>query len=363
MGDLRGLDIVLQRFDLLIIGLILLTSFLFSALIIPRLSHIAERIGLIDTPTGRKIHKRPKPLVGGLGMIMSLSLTSLLFFPLSNMRGFYSGLIILTIIGFLDDHKEVNHYWKFFAQAIAAACIILLNNNVLLSFGDLFSTGEIKLGIFAIPITIFCTIGVINSINMIDGLDGLAGGISLIAFVSFAVLSYLNNQVELMALSLALSGVVMGFLLYNWPPSKLFMGDAGSLSLGFSLAFLSIAITQGKGSVIPPVVPLLILAVPVIDAVIVMAERVFRGESPFCADKTHIHHRLIDSGIDKKKTLYIILGIAFLLNIIAVTGTILKIHDYLLFMIFGAYFLISLSVRLQRKNWLEKRRHICGIRE
>lgn len=289
------------KFDPLRGLLIFFVSLLFSALIMPRLLHIAERIGLIDQPDERKIHKKPKPLVGGIGMIMALSLTSLLFFQLSHMRGFFSGLIILTIIGFLDDFKEISHYWRFLAQAVAVALIILLSNTVLYSFGDLISTGDISLGIFAIPLTFFCAIGVINSINMIDGLDGLAGGLSHISFISFAILSYVNHQFDLMYLSLSLIGVVSGFLFYNWPPSKLFMGDAGSLSLGFSLAFLSIAITQTKDSKVPPVAPLLILAVHIVDTVIVMTQRIIKGNSPFVADKTHIHHRLITASNSKKR--------------------------------------------------------------
>lgn len=335
-----------MKFDPLRGLLIFFASLLFSALIMPRLLRIAEWIGLIDQPDERKIHKRPKPLVGGIGMIMALSLTSLLFFPLSHMRGFFSGLIILTIIGFLDDFKEISHNWRFLAQAVAVALIISLSNTVLYSFGDLISTGDISLGIFAIPLTFFCAIGVINSINMIDGLDGLAGGFSLISFISFAILSYLNHQFDLMYLSLSLIGVVSGFLFYNWPPSKLFMGDAGSLSLGFSLAFLSIAITQTKDSNVPPVAPLLILAVPIVDTVIVMTQRIIKGNSPFVADKTHIHHRLITASKSKKKALYIILTISFLLNLIAVGGTILRIPEYYLFMVFVLYFLATLSVRL-----------------
>lgn len=325
-------------------AIVFLMSFFFSSLIIPRLLHIANKIGLIDQPCERKIHARPKPLVGGLGMIMALSLTSLLFLPLTHMRGFFSGLIILTIIGFLDDYREISHYMKFIAQAIAVASIILFSNTVLLSFGDLFSTGNIDLGILAIPLTFFCVIGVINSLNMIDGLDGLAGGLSLIAFLSFAVLSYLNNHADLMALSLGLSGVVLGFLIYNWPPSKLFMGDAESLPIGFSLAFLSIAVTQGKGSNVPPVAPLLILGVPVVDTVIVMTKRILKGRSPFYADKTHIHHRLIASGKGKKMTLYIILAISLILSLLAVGGTILKMPDYYLFLVFAIYFFINVII-------------------
>lgn len=342
------MNLAILKSDPLRIVLVFLTSFFFSSLIIPRLSHIADKIGLIDQPCERKIHTRPKPLVGGLGMIMALSLTSLLFLPLTHMRGFFSGIIILTVIGFLDDYKEVNHYWKFIAQAIATACIISFSDTVVLSFGDLFSTGNIDLGILAIPLTFFCVIGVINSLNMIDGLDGLAGGLSFIAFLSFAILSYLNNQADLMTLSLGLSGVTLGFLIYNWPPSKLFMGDAGSLPIGFSLAFLSIAVTQGKGSNVPPVAPLLILGVPIVDTVIVMTKRIFGGSSPFYADKTHIHHRLIASGRGEKMTLYIILTISLILSLVAAGGTILKISDYYLFLVFAIYFFINVIISLKK---------------
>lgn len=346
------MDVASQSFDVLKVAIIFLSSFLFSAIILPRLSHIAEKIGLIDQPNERKIHNKPMPLVGGLGMIMALSLTSLLFFPLAHLRGFFSGLIILTITGFLDDFKEIDHYWKFIAQAVAVTLMISFSKTVLLSFGDLFSTGQINLGIFAVPLTYFCVIGVINSINMIDGLDGLAGGLSLISLISFAILSYVNNQMELMYLSLGLGGAVLGFLIYNWPPSRLFMGDAGSLSLGFSLAFLSIAITQVKDSHVPPVAPLLILAIPIVDTVTVMIERILRGRSPFYADRTHIHHRLIHTGRGKKETLYIILSLSLLLNVIAVGGTILRIPEYYLFLVFGIYLLIYLVFRFIQERRL-----------
>ena len=331
------------------ITLCLVTSFIFSLIITPRLAHIAEKIGLVDYPNERKIHKMPKPIVGGLGMVMALSLSSLLFLPLTHLRGYFSGLIVLTIVGFLDDYKEVSHYWKFIAQAIAVTCIITLSNTILSSFGNLFSTGRLDLGIMAIPLTFFCAIGVINSINMIDGLDGLAGGLSLLSFISFTALAYMNNQIDLMALSLGLCGVVLGFLFFNWPPSRLFMGDAGSLSLGFSLAFLSIAITQKDRSVVPPVAPLLILAVPIVDTVMVMIKRIFRGRSPFYADKTHIHHRLISMGMSKKKTLYIILTIAFIMDLIAVTGTLLKIPEHYLFLIFLAYLILVNKVLISSR--------------
>ena len=331
------------------IALTFLTSLMVALFILPRLSHIALKIGLLDYPGKRKVHASPTPLVGGLGMIIGLSFSSFLFIPLSNLRGFYAGIIMLVIAGFLDDFRELNHRWRFVAQAVAAVFMVYFSQVVLLSFGDLFSVGPIDLGLFAIPVTVFCAVGVINAINMIDGLDGLAGGVSLIAFISFAVLAYMNNQHELMFLSIALSGAVIGFLKYNWPPSKLFMGDAGSFCLGFSLAFLSIAITQKEGSLVPPMAALLILSVPIADTVTVMVRRIIKGRSPFLADKSHLHHLLLKFGLDKGSAVKTILFISAVLSSLGIIGTLLDVPDYYLFLLFSIYclsqFLSSFYIR------------------
>ena len=334
------------------IALTFLTSLMVALFILPRLSHIALKIGLLDYPGKRKVHDSPTPLVGGLGMIIGLSFSSFLFIPLSNLRGFYAGIIMLVIAGFLDDFRELNHRWRFVAQAVAAVFMVYFSQVVLLSFGDLFSVGPIDLGLFAIPVTVFCAVGVINAINMIDGLDGLAGGVSLIAFISFAVLAYMNNQHELMFLSIALSGAVIGFLKYNWPPSKLFMGDAGSLALGFSLVFLSISISQKENSLVPPVAPLLVLSVPIVDTITIMIKRLLRGRSPFKADKYHLHHITMKYGYRKKTTVRIILLISSMFAAISIIGVTLEIPDYRLFLIFLAYFALYFTTSFFIKNLL-----------
>src|SRR3990172_144850 len=219
----------MQHFRIL---LAFIAPLLVALWVLPHLSNIASRIGLIDYPNRRKIHKTPKPLIGGLGMVIGLAISCLLFIPLSNLRGFYAGIIMLAVVGFLDDFNELNHRWKFVIQMLAAVFIIIYSGTILYSFGDILSIGQLRFETYAIPMTILCTVGVVNSINMIDGLDGLAGGVSLVAFVSFAVLALLNNQAELMLLSISFCGALIAFLRYNWYPSKLFMGDAGSLSIG-----------------------------------------------------------------------------------------------------------------------------------
>lgn len=335
------------------IFLTFLTSLIVTLFILPRLSNIASKIGLMDYPdNSRKVHSTPKPLIGGLGMIIGISFSCLLFFPVSELRGFFAGVITLGIVGFFDDFRELNHRLKFVAQIIASIIMVYFSQTVLQSFGDLFSFGPINLGILAIPLTIFSTVGVINAINMVDGLDGLAGGLSLIAFISFAVLSYINSQTELMLLSVVLSGAVVAFLRYNWLPSKLFMGDAGSLSIGFSLAFLSIAITQKNNSLVPPVAALMILAVPIVDTLTIMIKRVLKGKNPFYADKNHLHHILLKFGLDKKDAVKVILLLAGVFSTIALIGTIFKVPDYYLFLIFFLYFIIYFITSFYLKDML-----------
>lgn len=336
------------------ISLTFLTSLIVTLFILPRLSNIASKIGLMDYPdNSRKVHSTPKPLIGGLGMIIGISFSCLLFFPVSELRGFFAGVITLGIVGFLDDFRELHHRLKFVAQILASAFMIFFSKTVLLSFGDILSFGPINLGIFTIPMTIFCTVGVINAINMIDGLDGLAGGVSLTGFVAFAILAYLNHQTELVLLSLASGGAVAGFLRYNWHPSRLFMGDSGSLFLGFSLAFLSIAITQTNDSCVPPAAPLLILAVPIVDTITIMIKRILNGKNPFVADKYHFHHIFLRFGLDKKATLTVILFLSAILSSTAIIGTILKVPECYLFFIFIGYFVLYFTSSFYIKEMLK----------
>lgn len=230
--------------------------------------------------------------------------------------------------------------------------MIFFSKTVLLSFGDLLSFGPINLGILAIPLTIFSTVGVINATNMADGLDGLAVGLSLIAFISFAILSYINSKTELMLLGIALSGAVAGFLRYNWHPSRLFMGDAGSLFLGFSLAFLAIAITQKNNSLVPPVAALLILAVPIVDTLTIMIKRILNGKNPFVADRYHLHHIFLRFGLDKKATVTVILFLSAILSSTAIIGRILKIPEYYLFFTFIGYFVLYFTSSFYIKEML-----------
>jgi UDP-GlcNAc:undecaprenyl-phosphate GlcNAc-1-phosphate transferase len=337
------------------VALSFFTSLGLSLLFLPKLAKIAGKIGLMDQPTDRKNHEEAKPLVGGIGMLMAFVVSSLLFIPLPGLRGFYAGVIILIIAGFLDDYKELAPGWKFIAQITAALLLIYFSNSILLTFGNLLSAGDINFGIFAIPVTIFCIVGVTNAINMIDGLDGLAGGITLIGLVSFAVLSYLGGHTEMLILCVALSGSVLGFLKYNWTPAKLFMGDAGSLFLGFALVFASIYVTQGENSTVSPIVPLLILAVPITDTLTLIAKRLIIGRNPFSADTFHLHHMLIRFGLNKKQSVIAILSLCAVMSLGGILGKVFKVPEHFMFIFFLVYFLIHFCASF----WTD-RRHVVS---
>jgi UDP-GlcNAc:undecaprenyl-phosphate GlcNAc-1-phosphate transferase len=304
----------------------------------------------MDHPGRRKVHFHSKPLVGGVGMVMGLSLACLMWIPLTGLRGFYAGVVLLVTIGFLDDYRETHHRIKLLAQIIASSVMMYYSRTYLVSFGDLLSIGDIDFASLAIPATVFSTVGVINSLNMVDGLDGLAGGISLVAFASFAVLAGINGLDQLVLLSIAFCGVLMAFLRYNLNPAKLFMGDAGSMALGFALAFFSISITQIEGSLVPPVAVLLVLTVPIVDTLIISARRVSGGRSPFQADRYHLHHILLRFGFSEKRAVAIIVAITACFSLVAIAGTLLGVPEYYMFLVFVVYFTVCIMVSLYLKR-------------
>jgi UDP-GlcNAc:undecaprenyl-phosphate/decaprenyl-phosphate GlcNAc-1-phosphate transferase len=327
--------------------LVFFVSFFSVLVVLPKIANIAMRIGLIDQTSKRKVHNSPRPLVGGIGMVIAVAFTSLAFIPISGLRGYFLGLAILLLVGFLDDFKEIGHQQKFMAQIVATGVLIYFSKIALFSFGDLLGIGILRVpgGDVAVwLVTIFSVVGVINAVNFIDGLDGLAGGVSFIAFFFFAVHSALGENQPLMLLNLALAGAVLGFLRFNWYPSVLFMGDAGSLCLGFSLSFMALALTQGEGASMSPASALLILAVPITDAIIVMFKRILRRQSPFKPDKYHLHHIFLRYGMTRNVVVWVILAISLLLGSCTLLRPFYGLSETWLFVLFLIYFTVYLAL-------------------
>ncbi len=340
---------------------------LFSAIfVLPRLARIAKAIGLLDKPgEKRKMHRIPRPLVGGIGIVIAATFSCMILVPIAGLRGYFLGLSVLLLVGFLDDFRELGHRHKFLAQILATVLLMYFSKVSLVTFGDLLGLGEVALPDVAWVIwamTIFCVVGVINAVNLMDGLDGLAGGIAFVAFLTFAVHASLAGKETLLLVNLAMAGAVLGFLRYNWYPSSMFMGDAGSLCLGFSLAFMSLALTQTGDTHISPVVPLLVLAVPITDTLTVMGKRMLRGQSPFKADRYHMHHIFMRYGMGRETSVKAIIGIAILLCGVSLLGPLYRLSDACLFGAFLLYFTVyvgaslfiihtmRLSLRLKKKS-------------
>ena len=288
---------------------------LFAALImVPFLRRWALDTGTVDAPGERKMHAVATPRLGGVAIGLAFAFSLFIYDDIdTTTRGILAGTLIIFVTGLVDDLHGLSPKKKFFGQ-IAGCLVAMTVGDLHLSYlGNLFGWGEIVLpGWLAVPFTVFAVIGVTNAVNLIDGLDGLAGGISVIALATFGLLAWLDGNGTVMILCAALLGALLGFLKYNFYPARIFMGDTGSLVVGFVLAFLAISLTQGPHVNISPIVPLIVLGLPIIDTIWVLTRRLVLTGKPFAADKHHVHHKFLDLGFNHRFTVLIIYGISLL---------------------------------------------------
>jgi len=278
------------------------------------LTPITNRLGLVDTPNHRKVHDGNIPLVGGIAMFATTALAALFFVPSSSEMGFLlAACALLTMTGSLDDRYDLHYQIRLGVQALSACLLIWGANTSLMSFGDLFGAGEIELGWLSIPITIIAVIGMINAFNMIDGIDGLSGGLSLITVTALYFLIGDKIADGASNILLLMIGALAAYLIMNlhifpkWTP-KIFMGDAGSMVLGFAITAFLIRYSQGSKEIMMPVTALWLVAVPLMDIFVTCIRRVRHKKSPFHPDKTHVHHIFMRAGFSKRTTLLIILA-------------------------------------------------------
>jgi len=271
-----------------------ITSILISIALTPLLMRYAKQLRMIDEPGGRKVHEVAIPRCGGIGLAVGTIVAMLLFVPFGQeIMGLISGGAIILLFGLLDDRYELSYKWKFLGQFIAVIAVMLGGISIFnLPFNGL-EQGSIFI---TLPLTIFFSIGVINAVNLSDGLDGLAAGIMLLSFCTIAFLAIEGDSQVVAVIALAVSGGIVGFLWFNTHPAVVFMGDTGSQFIGYMATFLTLYLTQIGNQTLNPALPLLILGLPILDTLTVMIRRIRRGQSPFSADKTHIHHRLLERG-------------------------------------------------------------------
>jgi UDP-GlcNAc:undecaprenyl-phosphate GlcNAc-1-phosphate transferase len=272
-----------------------LLSMVVTVAVLPALVRLAAKWLIVDQPSARKVHTVPIPRVGGVAMAVGIIVAALVTLDLHGQDlWFLAGAATLVVFGALDDRFDLDYRVKLVGQLLAAGMAVIGGGVQVssLAFDDLIALSPWV----ALPLTIFFIVGVTNAINLADGLDGLAGGTSFLCLSAVAILLSLSDQVTGVALALTFAGAVLGFLRFNTYPASVFMGDAGSQLLGFAVAVFSIRATQGEGSQISATLPILLLAVPILDTLSVMAQRVSEGRSPFSADKNHIHHKLLALG-------------------------------------------------------------------
>jgi UDP-GlcNAc:undecaprenyl-phosphate GlcNAc-1-phosphate transferase len=300
---------------------IFLTSLFTSLVLIPNISRLAVSIGIFDGTDERKTHTGAIPRLGGIAIFFAVLLGVILFTEVDrHVRGFLAGAVVIFLTGLTDDLEQISPKKKFLGEVMAALIVVVVGGVRLTSLGDLFGTGAISLGYLSIPFTVFGIVGVINAINLVDGLDGLAGGVTAIATAAIGVLAYIVDDQSLLGVCAALFGGVIGFLKFNSYPARIFMGDGGSLFLGYCLAVLSIQLVEfshasGQVSVLTP---LIILAVPVFDTLFVMGKRLLSGKGLFSPDRTHIHHRFMGLGLGHKSTVILVYGLSYFLAVYAV---------------------------------------------
>jgi UDP-GlcNAc:undecaprenyl-phosphate GlcNAc-1-phosphate transferase len=291
---------------------IFMTALFASLIMVPFLCRWGMEQKMVDVPDERKMHRHAVPRLGGISICMAFLFSLLVFVDLTReMGGILAGMLIIFVTGMVDDLYGLPPFRKFFGEVCAVLTTIVVSHFYIRTLGNLFGTGEIILPLWlAIPFTLVAIVGVVNAFNLIDGLDGLAGGVSVITLAAFAMLAYHSGNIDVQVFCVALLGGLLGFLKYNFFPARIFMGDAGSLVVGFIVGFLSIGLTQRGGSSIQPVVPLLVIGLPVADTLWVMARRIKEGHSPFVADRTHLHHKFLDLGFEHRYTVILIYGIS-----------------------------------------------------
>lgn len=347
----------------------ILLGFGASCLFVWTLIPVARRVGLLDHPGGRKTHDHAVPTIGGLAIVAAVITTALVLGTTERVHpAFWTGLMLIALVGTLDDLRDLGHHSKFLAQIAAAGLMLFWGGWVLHSLGNLVGAWPLGLGVYSIPLTFVAVVGVINAVNFSDGADGLAGGLVFNALMWFCVMGLRAPPAALPAVSpaglpagevqiaIAFLGAVAGFLVFNQRrPGRghalAFLGDAGSLGLGYALAWFMVAGAEGPTPLFAPVTAIWLLAVPLVDTLACTGRRLLKGTSPFKADRKHLHHILIDLGLPVGKAVALIHLCAFLLGGIGVAGWFWGVAEHVMFYvamaIFAAYLVFStLALRI-----------------
>jgi UDP-GlcNAc:undecaprenyl-phosphate/decaprenyl-phosphate GlcNAc-1-phosphate transferase len=339
--------------------IISIVAFLVTYLVTPWARKVSQKCGMVDAPNHRKMHTTPIPYGGGIAIFLGFLAAFIIIGSYTpKTTGFIMGAFLLVILGIFDDLKDLKALPKFIFQSIAA--IVVINSGIVINM-DLILRGHLPgLSFLAIPITFLWIIGITNAINLIDGLDGLAAGVSAISALTVAVVAFINGQAVIGAMALALAFAAIGFLPHNFL-NQVFMGDTGSMFLGFSLATLSIMGSVKLAAAFSALVPVMILAIPIFDTLFAIVRRIVMRRPIYEGDKKHFHHRLLELGLSPKQTVIFIYVLSAIFGIMAiVSAEVRPLYGYIifagsLFVVFtGSLFLVYIHQLNTRSNGWHK---------
>ncbi|SEO24344.1 UDP-GlcNAc:undecaprenyl-phosphate GlcNAc-1-phosphate transferase [Amphibacillus marinus] len=299
--------------ELVIVGVI---CFFLTMALTPYVKKLAFKIGATDQPNKRKVHQRIMPRLGGLAIFISFMTAFLIINP--NSAYFWPiliGAVIVTAMGMVDDVYELAARYKFLVQTVAALIVVL--NGVEITYINLPFANTLHFGYWSIPITVIWIVGITNAINLIDGLDGLAAGVSTIALITIAGLALSLGDVFVALVSILLIGSTMGFLVFNFHPAKIFMGDTGALFLGYMIGVLSV-LGFKNATLFSLLVPIAILGVPILDTLFAIVRRVVHKKPLYSPDKMHLHHCLLNLGFGHRQTVILIYAMSAMFSIAGV---------------------------------------------
>ncbi len=296
------------------------SAFAITLVTTPLAKKISIKMGAIDIPKDRGMHKKPMPRMGGIAIVLGFMITVLVLYrfnPEMNVQqfaGFVIGSGIIVVLGVIDDIKNLRARLKFCVQIAAALIVIYSGTKINVVMWPMTT----YLQTLSVPITLIWIVGVTNAVNLIDGLDGLAAGVSSIAALCLMILCMMTGSTTAVMLTASLAGACLGFLPRNFNPAEIFMGDTGSTFLGFVLAVTSILGVFKGYAILALIVSMLCLGLPVFDTIFAMLRRMAKHQPIMKADRGHLHHRLIDRGFSQRQAVLILYGISLLCGLLAI---------------------------------------------
>ncbi len=293
--------------------LLIIFSMIVSLILTPIVIKVSHKLGVVDQPNFRKVHKKPTSVLGGTVILLSFLLGIWLGHPIETVvKPLVIGAVLIYLVGLIDDIYDLTPILKLLGQVIAA--LVVVYYGVTIDFISLPIGPTIHFGILGVPITVIWIVAITNAINLIDGLDGLASGVATIALMTIGFIAILQANIFIIMICSVLIGALLGFLCFNFHPAKIFLGDSGALLVGFIVGFLSLLGFKNI-TFVSLFFPIVILAVPFIDTLFAMIRRVKKGQRIMQADKSHLHHKLLELGYSHRQTVILIYSIALLFSL------------------------------------------------